>query len=321
MAVINKPDMSYGIWAQGGNIEIPSSEKVQQGWTVEKPLNETMNWLQNKQDRYLAYLNQQGIPEWDTKTTYAINSYAVRAGVLFQSTSQNIDADPTTNSNIWKRAFVSFEDFQTYSDIIQKMNNEDGYLSFYVKKSDPVLDAPVRGISYYNKTSETGLSFVEETPRIESSGRVVAEFSGGNNPKDVVTHEQLALAIQNYKIGDIYISTVDGDPKTRLGYGSWQRFGRGKTLVGFSDEVSNTIPEWTKVAGTEFGEYKHKLTVDEMPSHSHNSAKIRTDIDLDNGGRDSGVWNDNAPTTSTGGDAPHNNVQPSLVVYFWKRTA
>ena len=52
--IINKPDMNYGLWAENGNIEIPSSEKVELGWIAEKPLNEQMNWVQNRQDAMLT---------------------------------------------------------------------------------------------------------------------------------------------------------------------------------------------------------------------------------------------------------------------------
>lgn len=313
--------MNYGVWAEGGNIEIPSSEKVEQGWIIEKPLNETMNWLQNRQDRMLQYLNQRGIPEWDINTEYPVNSFVARSGTIYQAISQNQDADPTLNQSIWKIAFVTYEDFLNYSDKVDNIENQDGYLSYYVKKSDPVFDAPTKGSEYNDTTNSSGYQFVGTTPVISTDGVTVAEFSGGTNPKDVVTHEQLALAIQNYKVGDIYITTASGDPSERLGYGTWERFAEGRTLVGFSSSVSNSIPEWTKVIGSQYGEYEHRLTIDEIPSHTHDSAKIRGDIDLDNGGRDSGVNNTNAPTSATGGDQPHNNVQPSIVVYFWKRVS
>ena len=313
--------MNYGVWTEGGNIEIPSSEKVEQGWIIEKPLNETMNWLQNRQDRMLQYLNQRGIPEWDINTEYPVNSFVARSGTIYQAISQNQDADPTLNQSIWKIAFVTYEDFLNYSDKVDNIENQDGYLSYYVKKSDPVFDAPTKGSEYNDTTNSSGYQFVGTTPVISTDGVTVAEFSGGTNPKDVVTHEQLALAIQNYKVGDIYITTASGDPSERLGYGTWERFAEGRTLVGFSSSVSNSIPEWTKVIGSQYGEYEHRLTIDEIPSHTHDSAKIRGDIDLDNGGRDSGVNNTNAPTSATGGDQPHNNVQPSIVVYFWKRVS
>lgn len=321
MPIINtKPDMNYGVWAEGGNIEIPSSEKVEEGWVVEKPLNEQMNWLQNRQDKMLQYLNQRGIAEWDSRTEYPIHAYVSRAGTLYQALSQNTDRDPTLHQAIWKIAFVGYDEFVTYADDINNMKETDGFLKYYVKKSDPVMTGDVKAPTYNNPTKSAGLKFSGDVARMTRGSAVVAEFSGGTNPKDVVTHEQLAIAIQNYKVGDIYITTASGDPKERLGYGTWERFAQGKTLVGFTDSVSNSIPEWVKIAGSEFGEYEHRLTVDEMPAHKHNGVPIiRGNVDADLGGRDATVYGDYTESASSGGDKPHNNVQPSIVVYFWKR--
>ena len=329
MPILNKPDMNYGVWAEGGNIEIPSSEKVEEGWVIEKPLNETMNWLQNRQDRMLQYINERGIPEWDSRTQYPLDAFVARSGVIYKAISPNTDKDPTLHTTIWNIAFVSYANFVDYSDKIDSIENDEGYLSLYVSRANPVMDAPSKGVSYNNKTSNTGYGFNGEVPVINKQGVSVAEFSGGTNPKDVVTHEQLALAIQNYKVGDIYITTADGNPNTRLGYGSWERFGKGRTLVGFSDEVSSTIPEWAKVVAREYGEYDHKLTEDEIPEHDHtngthnrvmmvsNRNTVHTsdstagEVDLSGSG--------NAPLEKIGGSQSHNNVQPSIVVYFWKR--
>lgn len=323
MPVINtKPDMNYGVWAEGGNIEIPSSEKVEEGWVVEKPLNEQMNWLQNRQDKMLQYLNQRGIAEWDSRTEYPIHAYVTRAGTLYQALSQNTDKDPTLNQAIWKIAFVGYGEFVTYAEDIQSMKDIDGFLKHYVKKSDPVMSGEVKAPTYNNPTNTAGLKFSGDVARVTRGSAVVAEFSGGNNPKDVVTHEQLAIAIQNYKVGDIYITTANGDPSERLGYGTWARFAEGKTLVGFTDSVSNDIPEWVKIAGSEYGEYVHKLTVDEMPTHKHGGVPvIRDNVDADLGGVDATVHKGLTDSASSGGDKPHNNVQPSIVVYFWKRVA
>ena len=79
--------MNYGVWAEGGNIEIPSSEKVEQGWIIEKPLNETMNWLQNRSDKMLQYINQRGVPEWDVRTEYPIGAYVSRINKIYQALS------------------------------------------------------------------------------------------------------------------------------------------------------------------------------------------------------------------------------------------
>ena len=76
------------------------------------------------------------------------------------------------------------------------------------------------------------------------------------------------------------------------------------------------------------GEYKHKLTVEEMPSHNHRqhvaaatgeaSGYQRRDY---NGEGKSNLYDALHDTKFRGGDASHNNVQPYITVYFWRRTA
>ena len=324
MAIVNKPDMNYGTWAENGNIEIPSSEKVEEGWVIEKPLNETMNWLQNRQDKMLAYLNQRGIGEWDIRTDYPINALVSRSGVVYQALSQNTDKDPTLNLDIWKIAFVSYSDFVDYAEKIDSIENDEGYLGLYVSKAFPVMTGITKGIAYNDYTGVSGLSFNYITPNIINNGISVAEFSGGTNPRDVVTHEQLALAIQVFKVGAVYTTTTNEDPSITFGYGTWERFAKGRTLVGFTDEISNAIPEWVKISGTVFGSYAHTLTVDELASHTHRVSDTAgtqgqgESFDL-NG--TSGNLINTKGIENTGGNQPHNNVQPSIVVYFWKRTA
>lgn len=88
----------------------------------------------------------------------------------------------------------------------------------------------------------------------------------------------------------------------------------------------------------QYGEYKHKLSVSEMPSHRHGtndgwdgysaidyrigkSIKFTTLMTNKNISTDSIYQNDSTVTNSVGGSQSHNNIQPSLVVYFWKRIA
>ena len=83
------------------------------------------------------------------------------------------------------------------------------------------------------------------------------------------------------------------------------------------------------------GEYKHKLSADEMPSHYHNvvlnDAKnelLRIHYDRGTWGRysepnrNSGGVNTSAViTNSQGGSRYHNNLSPYITIYFWRRTA
>jgi microcystin-dependent protein len=105
-------------------------------------------------------------------------------------------------------------------------------------------------------------------------------------------------------------------------------------LVGRNpDEAS--APYWTKDFGLSYGDYEHRLTVNEIPAHNHGQ---RTDSD---GGADQpqvtnisgsidGLRGQTDPATSgktqlmtdlAGSNQPHNNVQPSIVIGVWKRTA
>lgn len=72
------------------------------------------------------------------------------------------------------------------------------------------------------------------------------------------------------------------------------------------------------------GEDQHKLTVSEMPAHTHETAKDEADsttggdMHLVNYADAGGAI---VSTQSTGGDTAHNNLPPMIGVYFIKRTA
>lgn len=325
MPIVNKPDMNYGTWAENGNIEIPSSEKVEEGWVIEKPLNEHMNWLQNRQDKMLQYLNQRGMSEWDFRTEYPTDSYVVRSGVMYQAISQNVDSDPTLNPDIWEIPFASKSILEDFTNEIEKIKNQSGYLTHYVISDAPVMTSIAQGVGYANSENTASYGFVDDVATVTRNSETIATFSGGEGLSDIVTHAQLNIKIQNYRIGDIYLTTADGNPFTRLGYGTWERFAEGEVLVGFSTSVSNSVPQWVKTAGSRFGAYVHKLVTGEIPSHSHDvyaagqDSAGSTGLDGANSIGDSLV--NSAVMKKVGGDEPHNNVQPSIVVYIWKRIA
>lgn len=87
MAAISKPDYTQ-IWASGGAIVEPSDVKKQTGWTAEVPPFQWENWIQNRQDQFIAHINQRGIPEWDGLTEYEASglSYVQGTdGILYKS--------------------------------------------------------------------------------------------------------------------------------------------------------------------------------------------------------------------------------------------
>lgn len=83
--------------------------------------------------------------------------------------------------------------------------------------------------------------------------------------------------------------------------------------------------------GSTGGEYKHLLTVDEMPSHIHN---VDYNLAIDVGGSGWGAMINEYGSdyvfksasihkymSPTGGDKSHNNIQPYVVTYFWMRVS
>ncbi len=126
-----------------------------------------------------------------------------------------------------------------------------------------------------------------------------------------------------YPVGSIYISTVSTNPGTLFGVGTWTAFGAGRTLVGLDsgDSDFNTV-EKTGGAKT------HTLTVAEMPSHEHiNGAGTATVHQYVLAGGNSnwpfggGTVAQQRELEAVGGGGAHNNLQPYIVTYFWKRTA
>lgn len=79
-------------------------------------------------------------------------------------------------------------------------------------------------------------------------------------------------------------------------------------------------------AGQTGGEYKHKLIVDELASHSHKTTyKYGTELSATNGGGSGWTHftcnNDSNEVNAAGGDKPHNNIQPYIATNIWRRVS
>lgn len=210
VGIVNKPDINYGIWASNGDVAVPSSEKVEIGHIVEKPKKEIVNWIENRQDQFMAYLNQVGISEWDSKTTYKANvSFVNRSGTVYKAKSQNIDKDPTLNQDIWEISWATYSDFYNLSNRVDSIETVDEYLDFYVSKANPVFGVETKGIGYNDTTDSSGFSFESTIPVVINNGSIVARFSEEmpieDASKSVATTEWVQELLS--KMGDIFAPT------------------------------------------------------------------------------------------------------------------
>jgi hypothetical protein len=142
------------------------------------------------------------------------------------------------------------------------------------------------------------------------------EDVSGPTTKEITLEQVLGFI---YPVGSIYMNaSVSTNPGTLLGFGTWTAHAAGRVNVGVgtSDQAF--------AAGATGGESNHTLTTAELAVHSHtwNSGTATA-----TGGGTSGValnnagFNIAAPGGNAGSGSAHNNLQPYVVVYMWKRTA
>ena len=134
-----------------------------------------------------------------------------------------------------------------------------------------------------------------------------------------------------YPVGSIHMSVCQCNPAF-YAYpfpGCWIAFGQGRVLIGAGTGTDINNCSQTYASGQCGGEYTHQLTTSEMPRHNHticgnnlndscaDCGVFKTIIDDD--------WKGPSYSTtdiqSTGGNQPHNNVQPYIGVYMWNRCA
>ena len=156
--------------------------------------------------------------------------------------------------------------------------------------------------------------------------------SAGTNTTQVATtafvtaanlaQTQITAAVINalvYPVGSIYFNAaVATNPATLLGFGTWAAYAAGRVMVGKA--ASGTFDTLNATMGAETD--SHALSIAELPAHTHT---------LLGGGFDGSSGAEPGSTTganlgqggSTGSGAAHSHdiVQPSIVVYMWKRTA
>ena len=125
-----------------------------------------------------------------------------------------------------------------------------------------------------------------------------------------------------YPVGAIFMSTVNTNPSVYLG-GTWVSWGTGRVPVAVdpNDTAFNTVEKTG-------GEKTHTLTINEIPSHTHQYTEtydsIHTQITAGSGSTFLEIQNmltRNSNTTSAGGGTAHNNLQPYITCYMFKRTA
>ena len=158
---------------------------------------------------------------------------------------------------------------------------------------------------------------------VARKGDIPTKTSELTNDSGFITAADIGNAL--YPVGSIYMSVNNTNPSTFFG-GTWEAWGAGKVPVG----VDTADTDFNAVEKTG-GEKTHTLTVNEMPKHSHSLPTFYSNPEKENitfadsafnadKASDGNVSN-GGQVISTGGGQAHNNLQPYITCYMWKRTA
>lgn len=142
-----------------------------------------------------------------------------------------------------------------------------------------------------------------------------------------VTAAQTQAKLDAHPVGSYYWSNDSTSPATLFG-GTWEALPAGYTLIA-QGSGTDDFGSYSYTAGSKYGERMHKLTTDEMASHSHT---YWLDTTKKGAPQDSGDWFVDAgtigakdgvgrSTEAAGKSVPHNNIPPVIASYGWRRTA
>lgn len=205
----------------------------------------------------------------------------------------------------------------------------------------PRQGTDVTGVNFYQPTQS---DLIAELPSGNTNTAITAleNFrdlryakydANGNDISDTyATKSDLNAGLQRlYPVGSIYFSAVGTNPSELFGFGTWQTWGAGRVPVG----VDASQTEFNAVEKTG-GEKAHALTINEMPSHTHEISYRPIGDPSDDpfalfksDGGITGTYNspgtelsqDALEAKAAGGGQAHNNLQPYITCYMWKRTA
>lgn len=190
---------------------------------------------------------------------------------------------------------------------------------------------------------------------VDPSGHLILTTFGGS---EIDAGKVKTLALDSWPIGSIYSTVEDVDPASILGGGTWIRWGNGQIPVGV-DEADPDFDTVEKTGGekehtlttSELPSHTHAIDHDHPSfntasggTHGH-SIWMNTTAGASNPAAQYGAFTGRAlgntqidSTTgahqhaidvpayvgdsgSEGSDVAHNNLQPYITCYLWKRTA
>lgn len=156
-----------------------------------------------------------------------------------------------------------------------------------------------------NVTVATGKS-------VNLGGNAVKGVGNPVDPTDGVNLQYLRTTA-TWPIGSVYISVDARNPSVIFGFGTWSAFSQGRVIIGSGTGTDTNNESKSFTLNEKLGEYSHKITVSEMPSHKHTLTSIAVGMggehshDVDLRVHDYAVVNGNQWTVPMGDIAGENS--------------
>lgn len=172
-----------------------------------------------------------------------------------------------------------------------------------------------------NDTDELKISEMEEAEQVNNEDLIMIVQNGINkkvqasklNLRDLIVGRILELV---FPVGSTYITQTNVNPNTILGFGTWERL-KGKVCLGLDEDDTDF-----DAIGKTGGEKEHTLTIPELAKHDHDTGTVYNQF-TGGSSQDTCITlldKTKGKTASTGGNQPHNNMQPfEIVGYMWIR--
>ena len=253
--------------------------------------------------------------EWSNDDGTTIEELEPNDIILFKN--NNIVSTNYQNVDI-ELIYPTYDDFNKYYTNTLTYNSD--------KKANKSLT--MNDLYFKDSFTKTGNEINEEIDNLNvkcitsKNNKFSLDSDGNLTVNSITSNENKNLNITEicnviYPIGSVYISINNIEPSSLFG-GTWEKL-EDRFLLASGKTYTN---------GNIGGEATHKLTIDEMPSHTHT-------LYIDAKGTTIPAWwtrhlfvqNDTPHEaqpnnlTSTGNSQPHNNMPPYLVVNMWKRIA
>lgn len=207
----------------------------------------------------------------------------------------------------------------TTGQVLKKSSNDDHALEW----GDAADPNAIVGDGSIKKIIELTYEEYQELETIDpdTEYHIIDAQSSVDNLAEFIESIILETDKRKHPIGSLEFNVSGTNPSVYLGFGTWELWGAGRVPIG----VDVTQDEFNTVEKTG-GEKKHVLTIDEIPPLDVYAPKNTSGGNMAyftnwNGYNGSDLGTIPIGKTKLIENQPHNNLQPYITCYMWKRTA